>query len=190
MRVGVDLDGVGYDFVDSVRTWLLRCLPKNHPGRSELGRMGYRDNETTWDFYENWNLSLDEFLFLCALGVDAEHVFRVGVPHEGFVEGLHLLRDSGHTVSIVTDRSLGALSRESTLGWLNEWAIPYDDLIFTEDKTSVKADIFIEDRGRNYYALHNAGTLCYLLDRPWNRHVDAGEFRVFSFREFVGKVQL
>lgn len=181
MRIGVDLDGVCFDFPASLRRYL-----------ETLGFSGLPTGEVRrWEFYEDWGLTLDEFLGYCNDGVDAGYVFS-GPARDRAPQAIRALKNAGHEIHIVTDRSFGKnpiASEDATLHWLYGHDIPFDSLTFSPDKTSVPTDVFIEDKLQNYDALAASGCKPYLVDRPWNRFPYAGlaceRRRVGSIAEFA-----
>ena len=163
MNVGVDLDGVVYAFKEAFVGYL------QEQGYSHCT---LEAATSTWYFFEGWGMTLDEYLQHFHAGVDAGYIFTKGEPEEGTVEATHKLHENGHKVHIVTDRSMGTRKGESaraTVKWLAEHGFYFDSITFTADKTSVPTQVFIDDKVENYIALWNAGTTCYLLDRPWNQ---------------------
>lgn len=157
MRVGIDLDGVCYDFANSVRAYLNQ--PHPDPER--------------WEFYEDWGLSLDDFLGVCHDGVDAGVIFSHGDPYANVAEAFGILAAAGHSIHIVTDRSFGSsgASAAATAAWLDRHGLRYDSLTFSADKTIVKLDVMVDDKPANYVALEAAGVESYLLTRAWNKQV-------------------
>ena len=174
--VGIDLDGVCYDFADSLRTFL-EGTHRKYP------------NPIRWEFYEDWGYSLEEFLDLCHDGVDAGVIFSHGEPFPGTRDALLRLRAAGHSLHVITDRSFGkgGGSEAATRVWLDTHKIPFDSLTFSPDKTIVRTDYMIEDKLSNYDALRAAGCEVYLLDRPWN-HDDGTRLRVHSLDQFANEV--
>lgn len=181
-RVGIDLDGVCYDFAASLRRYLWGWHRFEESACPE---------PTRWEFYEDWGLSLKDFLRMCHEGVDAGVIFTWGNPFPGVTEALSALRRAGHTLHVVTDRSFGSNGRSeaATRSWLDRHRLPFDSITFTSDKTVVRADYFIDDKIENYDALHAAGVEVYLFDRPWNQANGHPRDRVSSFAEFVEKVK-
>lgn len=190
MDIGIDLDGCGYDQVEALRRWMKQILPSQHPAQVKLSTMGRNDPTTPWHFYETWGFSWEQIKPFWAAGVDAGVIWRSGAPIEGFREVMTRLEAAGHKRHVVTDRSIGKNCETATVTWLETYKIPYDTLTFTADKTSVPVDVFIEDRDKNFLALNQAGTPCFLMDRPWNRHIDAGDLRVNNWYEFYHQIQL
>jgi hypothetical protein len=182
-RVGFDLDGVWYDF------------RKAH-SEFEIGRGNAHCTleaaDPGWDYFDGWGMSLDEWLRSYADGVDAGLILRYGDPLPGAVESSRRLAEAGHTIHIVTDRSvgtdLGSASR-ATAAWLADHGFVFHSLTFSRDKTVVPVDVFIEDRLQNADAINATGTPCYLINRPWNDQGDDGRLRVDSLDEFVREVE-
>ena len=154
MRVGIDLDHVVYPFTDVVAHYVHEAT-----GRplDELGP------STRWEFYVDWGYSLDEFLRLFAEGVDAGCIFGRGGPLPGAVPALRTLKALGHSLHVVTDRSVGRCSQASTEAWLAEHHVPYDSVTYTSDKTVVRTEVFIDDRPENVLALREAECAAFLF---------------------------
>lgn len=179
LEVGLDLDGVCYDFVEAFRGYL--NLAHGRP----LDELPYAE---VWDFYKyQWGMTTAEFLEHYAEGVRAGHIFTVGEPAEGMLDAIGRILDGGCRIHIVTARSVpGAVeeAHQATRSWLAEWNVPHDTLVFSDDKTVVPTDVFLEDNADNYLALESTGRCSpYLFDRPWNRHIDGR--RVFNWHEFA-----
>lgn len=169
MRVGFDLDGVLYDFGNSVRRYL-----------DSIGKSyGWKDDAHEphhWDFYEYWGMDRKEFAQLCHDGVDAGFIFRGGIRPNA-IEAIERVARLGHEIIIITDRQFGSTpknSHDATCEWLAEHGIEYDELVFSADKTCVQTDLFVEDKLENYDALMAAGTPCYLINRAWNHDPELG----------------
>lgn len=179
-RVGWDLDGVEYDFAESVRR------AAKHFGMDLEFCYGEPDD---WYFYRPWGLSDKEFVELCHRGADAGIIFA-GERRPNGLEAINRLRDAGHEIHIITDRSFGShpsVSEKLTRLFLEEHGYQYDSLTFSADKTVVPTDFFIEDKIQNYDALDAVGCQVYLINRPWNLE-DDNRRRVNFHVEFVQKV--
>lgn len=171
MRVGFDLDGVLYDFGNSVRRYL-----------DSIGRpYGFKDNldePHCWDFFEYWHMDVSEFKQICNDGVDAGFVFS-GPTRPGASEAVNRVADMGHEVIIITDRFFGGkpeYSHTATREWLAEHGIPFHELHFSPNKCLVPTDTFVEDKLENYDVLNAAGVKTFLINRPWNA-VEGGDAR-------------
>ena len=179
MIVGFDLDGVLYSFGDSVYRYLCSI------GEEDLWKSG-PTAKPYWDFYKDWGWTGEQFVQMCNDGVDAGYIFR-GPARDGASEVVNAIKDAGHEIVIITDRSFGTTpkaSHDATREWLAENNIPYDRLYFSPDKTIVPTDIFIEDKWENFQALLAAGTECYLVNRAWNEDYGYHPNRINSIREY------
>ena len=183
MKIGIDLDGVLYDFCAAFREYLIerhdfnpaRCTP---PQR--------------WDFYHDWGLTDWEFSDLCHHGADAHALWCRSGPWGGrpVLDALADIRADGHTVHIITRREFGshkAVSALDTALWLQQHNVPYDTLTFAADKTLLRTDWMLEDNIDNYLQLKDAGCRAVLMDRPWNRDL-ADALRVSSVEAFCSLV--
>lgn len=181
MRVGWDLDGVLFNFGDSVQRYL------EHTGQGHLWKSG--PNPTPyWDFYKDWGWTGADFVKFCNDGADAEFIF-CGPAREGAVEAMAFSRRMGHTNVIITDRQFGTTpesSHRNTRNWLEEHGFPYDELYFSADKTVAPTDLFIEDKLENYDALDAAGVEVYLINRAWNQiEDDTSRRRIDTLEQYV-----
>lgn len=179
MRVGIDLDGVCYDFAASVREYL--C---NTAGVADADAC---PDPTRWEFYEDWGLDLPAFLDAFHAGVDAGVIFSHGDPHPNVAEAFRWIKAAGHSIHIVTDRAMGqpGSSERATAAWLNRHGLTFDSLTFTSDKTVVNLDVMVDDKLENYYALEAAGVKSYLLTRAWNQHDAHPRRRVLDLLHFA-----
>jgi phosphoglycolate phosphatase-like HAD superfamily hydrolase len=184
LRVGVDLDGVVFDFVDSLRRHLTATLGR--PAET-------MPDASTWDFYaDDWGLTLEEFLAHCHEAANAGVLFTTGAPYPGVVDGLQSLLDAGHSVHLVTDRAgFGApgVAQAQTQAWLADNRVPFTSLTLTSDKTSVPTDVFIEDRPKFFTELTAAGVPTFLRSHRYNESVDCPpDRRVRDFSAFTRAV--
>jgi 5'(3')-deoxyribonucleotidase len=184
LRVGFDLDGVLFDFARSVQEYMrslgLKCEWK-----------GEDEGAQSWDFYKQWDLSIDEFIEICDDGVDAGYIFRNNV-HRGSHYALEMTKAMGHDIIIITDRNFGnpkTNSQKATVEWW-EWAgFPdYTELHFSPDKTIVHTDTFVEDKLENYDVLEAAGVDVYLVNRPWNYIEGCTRNRIDGVREYPNAI--
>ena len=164
----------------------------DHIGQGHLWKSGPTP-EPYWDWYKDYGWTTEQFVQFCNDGVDEGFIFR-GPEREGFSEAVAKVKSLGHKIVIITDRSFGTTpkaSEDATCEWLAEHNIEYDELIFSPDKTTVKTDMFVEDKLANYDALTAAGTFTALINRAWN-HVDGGDnrFRINSVSEYADLVEV
>lgn len=183
MRVGVDLDGCCYSFGDSVHRYLCSI------GLGDLWKSG-PNPEPYWEFFKDWGWTSQQFVEMCNDGVDAGIIFR-GPTRDNAPQALREIKQAGHEIIIITDRSFGstpASSERATLAWLAEHQMPFDEIYFSPDKTISPTDIFVEDKLENYDDLTRAGVECWLINRAWNREDGDNRNRIDSISEYPKKV--
>jgi hypothetical protein len=118
-------------------------------------------------------------------------------PIPGAVEALRRIYWAGHRISLVTARGTdwpsSDLIRQATEHWLEEFAVPHHDLVYTRDKDSaaleLKLDWFIDDSVENYEAVAMASPMIevYLLSAPHNLDYQT-PFRLETLDEFADLV--
>jgi hypothetical protein len=183
VRIGIDLDGVCYDFADSLRNYLAKT------NQSHL--YSVKDGEPDkWHFYIDWGMTVEDFLDHCHRGADLGIIFAYGKPRDAAHDAVNFMKSMGNSIHIITDRSFGTKteynsSEFNTRKWLNTHEFAYDSLTFSADKTCVDTDVFIEDKLENYDALVAVGVDCYLVNRPWNQVGADSRKRVSSVQEFA-----
>lgn len=160
MRLGIDLDGVVFPFIDNfVEYCQLEGI--NVPAADTI------DN---WNFFEDWGYDVNWFKGLCEKGVNEGFIFGNQDPYPNSLETLSLLKGEGHSLHVITHRTFGERSIQNTADWLHEHSVPFDTVTFAEDKTFVQVDLLIDDAIKNYEASIKAGIPCILMDRPWNQN--------------------
>lgn len=181
MRVGIDLDGVVYNFGESLRQFLITSgLKTEDEVEAPI---------TRWEFYEDWGMDLDEFKHCVSLGVNRGFIFAKGSPIPHTRMGWEMLRDGGHSIHIVTDRFFGISGEAqfSTIDWLSRHGLSFDSITFTSDKTVANVDVMVDDKPENWQALTEAGVPCFLMNRRWNQHVH-GAVRVYDLPDYASIV--
>lgn len=176
LRIGVDLDGVVYDFAGVLREYVLtRDLV---PVRKAFPTV------RAWDLHKEWGLTRAEFDSICQDAIKDNWLFRVGRPVSGALDTLYQLHWTCG-IHIVTARDFGLMDlvQEATRLWLRDHGIYFDSLTFSADKTVVPVDIFIEDNVENYLALDAEGHFPVLFNQPWNEHLLTAR-RVWGWNQF------
>ena len=177
VHVGLDLDGVVFDFVGNFTNYV-RSIGK------ETG------DTLKWNFYHEWGMSDSDFERIYANGIREKKILYSGKPIEECASNLRRLRNSGCVFHVVTDRSVPGVveqSHKSTRRWLKRNGIPYNTVTFTGNKTSVlPLDAFVEDNAKNAKALLDAGCKnVALMSRPWNETFEDERWtRVKNWSEF------
>lgn len=163
MRVAVDLDGPCYEWDKTARYML----------RHYRGSKGLDEPSREWFWYgQDWhNVSKEDWKWLWNEGVKLG-LFRYGHMTKDTRVGLQRLVEMGHEILIITSRPASAV--EDTKEWVDFYykGIPLVDLHIlsnNEEKSSVQADILIDDNPPNVVEWAEQGRAALLFDRPWNR---------------------
>lgn len=178
MRVGFDVDGVIYRMTKAYHLWLNKNRGMSLDPEVEA---------QTWDWFLDWE-SVDEFQMNLHEAVDSGELYWEGDLYEPTIaQNLHDLRAAGHEIHVVTARLFGIqrCPAEATRHFFDVNGLVYDSITVHRDKTVVKTDLFIEDNLHNYYALEQAGTVSYLVNRPYNQTENPYLRRVDSVDEFT-----
>jgi 5'(3')-deoxyribonucleotidase len=157
--IALDVDGVCYSF-DSCARYLLR---------TERGYKNLIYPSTDWDYIERM-VEPRDWEWLWTEGVSLG-LFRYGHVVTGAIEGVRKLRRLGDVV-FVTHRPTVAV--QDTLDWLSYARFePAGVHILSENqpKTSVPADVYIDDRRENLAAvmLSGSGADAVCFDQPHNQ---------------------
>lgn len=169
-RIGVDLDGVVYNFVDSLKQW---AMIQGHCNEASM------PPAQCWDFFtENWGWTFDEYRERVIAGIRGDHIFRIGEPYEGAVEAIRSLIQEYEIIFITSRSGFGQevdRCRRATLNWLEDYQIPFDGIIFVDDKVNRGVDVIIDDAPYQISTFEEAGQPYMIFDRPWNAHLEAEE---------------
>lgn len=181
LRLGIDLDGVIYDFHTAFRKYVAK---KKNKDVSELPMAD------TWFFFEEqWDMSLDEYLMYIDTGVRDKEIFWRGDPIPDSLYGVSELYRQGHDIVLITARGsdLGQgddMYRHATEYWVNSQGFPYHELILDHDKTKYDLDLLIDDSGLNALSRKEKGLDTLIFSQPWNLSYQA-DYRVENWIEAV-----
>lgn len=184
MRVGCDSDGVIDNFGEGVKDTLfardLGHLWKSGPTKKSF-----------WNFYEDWGWTFQQFKELVDWGVDEGYIFT-GHWRPNAIESLARIKNLGHELIIITDRSFGTdplNSQSNTIEAFRYAGIEYDEIHFTADKTSIPVDVMVEDKIENFVALEAAGTKTFLITRSWNEDFGPHPLRINDISDYADAVE-
>lgn len=184
----IDLDGPNYPFLKN-----LAIAASQVTGRP-LEEFGHVQDE--WSaFLDNWDITLEQFYVIYALGVKNGDLLWEGDPVDGSVQGWTDLAARPDTyLHVVTDRNPFGVVREAheaTHYWLATNGLYFDQISFRHDKVAaVLANmdlmgldhhdvnvITIDDKPMNCIKFEKAGFLSYVYDEPSNRFLDMPRVR-------------
>lgn len=170
LRVGVDVDGVLYQWEPTARLLLNREFGLE---LTESPYWNYLNDNTTkaqmdwlWDSHFTYPAGLD------APPVTFRGVFAYGPAYPEAAKALREIRSLGHKIALITSMPNEAISER--VNWLRTAGMVFDEFHTThaKDKSKVACDVYIEDSAENITRIAeerpHAGV--YLVDRAWNRN--------------------
>lgn len=163
--LGLDLDGVCADYLAALRAVAAEARGVDPAALPE---------PKTWGL-EEWVGDHDGFLRCHRHAVSERRIFRSLEPLPGAIRAVRRLSSEGHLIRVISNR-LGdgvdrAAAADDTLRWLDEHGLPWDDIAFVSDKSTVAADVYIDDAPRVIERLRLAGLTVVIADLPYNRHI-------------------
>jgi 5'(3')-deoxyribonucleotidase len=163
---GVDLDGVVADFIGGLKPVAAEWLGV---------AMGSLTDEVSYGFGE-WNLGDDvAYNDLHRFALKERDLFATLPLIEGAAPVLRRLSGRGIRIRIITHRLyIPWFHRQAvvqTLEWLEKYGIPYWDLCFMAEKSSVDADVYVEDSPKNIESLRMAGKDVIVFQNSTNRDI-------------------
>lgn len=160
--VGIDLDGVMYDFATEFRKYCAFRL-----GRTDLPEPRH------WEFYEDWGLDKDTFYSWLTEATVNDELFFTGKPYDNTIEGWQKLRSMGMRIHVLTHRHIEAVAQTSE--WLRKHNFIPDSLHFGFDKAhleglAIDQAAAIDDYTKYYDEYEETGVKAFLRNQPWNSH--------------------
>lgn len=185
MRIGIDLDGVCYQWTKTARYMLREVLP-NSPYTKD-GPLGTECTE--WDYIKH-NVAPEHDKWLWNEGIKLG-LFRHGHLFPGTIKALRELDKIGDLVAI-THRPERAAA--DTFAWIAFHQLPFREVhvMHGGSKTDVaRCEIYIDDKPENCIELREGfdpKARVVIPDRPWNQHFDDQAHdvvRAYSWDDFV-----
>lgn len=175
--LGLDLDGCVADFLGRMKEifaeWSGQEIADLHP-------------EPSYGFPE-WGLNFDEYKRVHRFAVTQRGLFETMTPVSGAPQSLRRLSAEGIRIRIATHRLFISYFHEpagaQTIRWLESHGIPYWDLCLIEDKSAVRADLFVEDSPKNIAKLQCVGTDVICFSNPSNKSDEVFAPRVKNWVE-------
>lgn len=153
MRIGLDLDGVVYDYAANLSRLIV--ADGGEPIPKDCG--WFKPAELWPPYFDN-----------------PRKVFFEGDPIPGAVEGCHKLLGLCEELWLIT----AALPEAEVpkLDWLIKYGIEYDELIITsldheaEPKSAFECDLYIDDGAHNIQeCFYNTRAHLIIFEQPWNK---------------------
>lgn len=183
ITIGVDIDEVLANYLDGLRRHINSKFALN------LSEEELNENfplTVSYDFKE-WKIihgNRETFIQIHSEGVD-EGLYSALTMVPDAKKYVNQLKDDGHHIRIITSRFVKKWQNSTvvtqTADWLDSQGIKYDDIIFTDAKTDIKADIYIDDSPKNILAFQENNLEYVIFNMGYNSAL-AGD-RVYSWEE-------
>src|SRR3954453_23071362 len=112
-------------------------------------------------------------LAACVAETHTDAVIAAGRPYDGAVEAIGRWHEAGHFIHITSHRPVEA--HAATARWLEDIALPHDELYCSFDKVGrcreIGIDLLIDDSPVNLQHALEAGIRAATLLHPWNREL-------------------
>ncbi len=187
MKIGIDVDGVLYDFVSAFRETAQR----------KFSMRDFPTFSSDWDF-SNWGLTPDEYKSLWTkIRGSLDWFLENERPYPFAIESLNLLRD--HELSFITTRcsTQGDPVLRQTQLQINKLGVEFPTVIVRSDKGPVVSglalDFYIDDYVENLYRVEmcSPSTKLFLVNQTYNKDLIVPDSwtRVNSLKEFTERIE-
>lgn len=182
--MGFDLDGVICDFVKA----LCRELDRTHGVRLNLSHMDIPD----WSLEQSLGMPSELVDNLIASVFKHQKVS----PIPGAIEGLRLLADKGHRISVVSVRE--PVGQNAAYLWLTRHGVYTHSITWCElgDKRKIAdrlgLDVFVDDNPAEAESIGELpGCVSVVFTQPWNVEMGlkAGVVRAFTWDDIMSIVE-
>lgn len=182
-RIGIDIDGVAYRFVDKLR----ECI------HADLGiPRTAMPPATRWEFYEDWGFSYADYKDLIRRYVTESDLFWRGEMYPGCREAIWNIYNAGHQVIFITSRYVKDspnMAQHATYHWLNnEAGLPYHELVLSDNKFEHGVDVLFDDAPYQYEQNTANGLTQVVFDQLWNQHLTEAP-RVYGWNGVLNYVE-
>lgn len=189
MKIGVDIDGVIADYSGGILRWIeqQKGLPAGHyapPTDWEFSGHDFglhpKENVKVYPLIyprdyrsktlKDWHLEFTDV---------ENNGYRLLQPMPWAVWGVAELARLGHSVHFVTNRGACIEGKEhdrkhqlvDTIQWLQDHGFGYNEITFTNDKTKIKCDLYIEDSPHNLRAYQAAERPTLIYTHAYNEDI-------------------
>ena len=169
MKIGIDIDGVIRDLLGKVEEIYFREYPYHKLIRKD-----------TYDISLWFPIGKEIYKFV--FETYSKEIYTQSQVYKNAREFMVKLRKNGKVILVSSqpEKKLEELTKK----WLEIKKIPYDELIFTKDKSEFIGDCLLDDCTANLERAAKAGSskpICF--DRPWNQDWDG--LRIKSYDKFL-----
>jgi 5'(3')-deoxyribonucleotidase len=168
MKIGMDIDGVLYKWIPTAR-YLIEA------------QFGIKVPESKhWDTIKE-SIPAEAWRWLWAAGVE-RGLFRHGNAYKGSFDAMDAIVAQGHILHLCTYRPERA--RQDTEDWVAFHRIPHSGLHILDSKvpkSSLKCDLYVDDKPENIADVVSHGYKGLLWNRPWN-YAERGYERISSWK--------
>lgn len=185
LRIGIDLDGVCYEWQRTVMYMLRAYRGYSREQLSDVYKW------TGWDWLKT-QIGEEDEKWIWTEGIE-KGLFRYGHLYPGTIKALNELAKIGELV-ILTHRPRAAI--QDTLDWLAFNKLPVAEvhvLFHQEAKSSIMpaCDIYLDDALHNVKDFErNTNGIALLWTRPWNMVTDEPFQRVTSWEQVIEKAKV
>jgi hypothetical protein len=160
--VGIDMDGVMYDFANTFKSYCENRLQVNSP----------LPEPKHWEFYEDWGLDKETFYDWLTDATVNDSVFYRGNAYDNTMAGWRKLKAMGMRIHVLTHRHIEAVGQ--TAEWLQDHNFVPDSIHFGFDKTLLEAIAIdqaaaIDDYTKYYDEYEKVGVKAFLRTHEWNK---------------------
>ena len=171
MIINVDVDGVIRDFMSAT----IDVYKKHYDKDCKV------THDDITEYFFNKTLPLITGDYHTFYKKYPKEIFEDAKPYSGELCSLDFLKSEGNTINIVTKQPKGL--EKYTLNWLEQWKVPYDSLMFAQDKNLIIGDILVDDYIGNLKNYKVGFPIC--LKRPWNSKWKG--ISINSLSDLIGK---
>lgn len=181
--LGLDLDGCVADFVGHMLEVFAEWSGQ------EIDKI---EKRPTYGMKE-WGLVEGEYERLHRFAVTQRNLFAEMKPIAGAPQALRRLSTEGVWIRVATHRlfipNFHATAAQQTIQWLEANDIRYWDLCLIEDKSAIRANLFIEDSPSNIHRLLAQGTDVICMTNPINEGDKSITQRASGWAEAEGMIR-